>query len=169
MAGAAGGGLAGLGVLLMGIAYLLGDAIDNLGLATLIVGIAALALAYLLYRSGAQASGRAQDLFAGNPLVTGILAAAVGAALGSTIPVSRTEQEKLGGIGGKALDAANEGKEALTSQALEKKDELLEKADRKLQQSFEEQSRQGGGEGQQPGAENRPGGEAPFMLTEGTR
>ena len=53
MAGAAVVGLAGLGVLLMGIAYLLGDAIDNLGLATLIVGIAALALAYVLYRSGA--------------------------------------------------------------------------------------------------------------------
>jgi hypothetical protein len=53
MAGAAVVGLAGLGVLLMGIAYLLGDAIDNLGLATLIVGVAALGLAYLLYRSGA--------------------------------------------------------------------------------------------------------------------
>ena len=46
-------GLAGLGVELMGIAYMLGDAIDNLSLATLIVGIAALGLAYVLYRSGA--------------------------------------------------------------------------------------------------------------------
>ncbi|HYW17230.1 MAG TPA: phage holin family protein [Allosphingosinicella sp.] len=53
MAGAAVVGLAGLGVLLMGIAYLLGDAIDNIGLATMIVGLAALALAYVLYRSGA--------------------------------------------------------------------------------------------------------------------
>ena len=53
MAGAAVVGLAGLGVLLMGIAYLLGDLIDNVGLATLIVGIAALGLAYVLYRSGA--------------------------------------------------------------------------------------------------------------------
>lgn len=53
MAGAAVVGLAGLGVLLMGIAYLLGDAIDNVPLATLIVGIATLALAYVLYRSGA--------------------------------------------------------------------------------------------------------------------
>ena len=53
MAGAAIVGLAGLGVVLMGIAYLLGDAIDNLGLATLIVGLATLALAYVLYRSGA--------------------------------------------------------------------------------------------------------------------
>ena len=53
MAGAAVVGLAGLGVLLMGLAYLLGAAIDNVGLATLIVGIAALGLAYVLYRSGA--------------------------------------------------------------------------------------------------------------------
>jgi hypothetical protein len=53
MAGAAVVGLAGLGVLLMGIAYLLGDAIDNQGLATVIVGVLALLLAYILYRSAA--------------------------------------------------------------------------------------------------------------------
>lgn len=53
MAGAAVVGLAGLGVLLMGVAYLLGAAIDNLGLATLIVGAATLLIAYMLYRSGA--------------------------------------------------------------------------------------------------------------------
>lgn len=53
MAGAAVVGIAGLGVVLMGIAYLLGDALDNLGLATLIVGLATLGLAYLLYRSAA--------------------------------------------------------------------------------------------------------------------
>jgi hypothetical protein len=54
MAGAAVVGLAGLGVLLMGIAYLLGDAIDNTPLATLIVGAVTLLLAYLLYRGGAK-------------------------------------------------------------------------------------------------------------------
>lgn len=53
MAGAAVVGLAGLGVLLMGVAYLLGDAIDNLPVATLIVGAATLVIAYLLYRAGA--------------------------------------------------------------------------------------------------------------------
>jgi ElaB/YqjD/DUF883 family membrane-anchored ribosome-binding protein len=86
-----------------------------------------------------QASDRTQELFANNPLVGGILAAAVGAALGSTIPVSRTEQEKLGEIGGKARDMANDGKEALTSQVREKKDDLLEQADQKLQHSPGEQ------------------------------
>lgn len=53
MAGAAVVGLSGLGVLLMGVAFLLGDAIDNVPLATLIVGAATLLVAYLMYRSGA--------------------------------------------------------------------------------------------------------------------
>lgn len=53
MTGAAVVGVAGLGVLLMGVSFLLGDAIENLGLATLIVGAAAVGLAYVLYRSGA--------------------------------------------------------------------------------------------------------------------
>ena len=53
MAGAAVVGLAGLGVTLMGVAYLLGDAIDNMPLATLIVGLATLGIAYVLYRAGA--------------------------------------------------------------------------------------------------------------------
>ena len=53
MAGAAVVGLAGLGVTLIGVAYLLGDAIDNMPLATLIVGLVTLGIAYLLYRAGA--------------------------------------------------------------------------------------------------------------------
>ena len=52
MAGAAVVGLAGLGVTLMGVAYLLGNAIDNTPLATLLVGLATLALGYVLYRGG---------------------------------------------------------------------------------------------------------------------
>ncbi|HEX8192149.1 MAG TPA: DUF3618 domain-containing protein [Allosphingosinicella sp.] len=124
-------------------------------------------------RSGArQASERAQDLFASNPLVTGILAAAVGAAVGSTIPVSRTEQEKLGALGGKARDMASQGKEALASQARDKKDELLEKADRTLQPASGDQpqpQQQQGFGGAQPAGENRTGQERPFILPEGTR
>lgn len=54
MAGAAVVGIAGLGVTLMGLAYLLGDAIDNTPLATLIVGIATLVLAYVLYSTGSK-------------------------------------------------------------------------------------------------------------------
>ena len=54
MVGAAVVGIAGLGVVLMGLAYLLGDAIDNIGLGTLIVGIATLAIAYFMYSAGAK-------------------------------------------------------------------------------------------------------------------
>ncbi|GAY24142.1 MULTISPECIES: phage holin family protein [Sphingobium] len=54
-------GIAGLGVLLMGLAYLLADAIDHLGFATLIVGIVALIVAFILYR-GALAKLRAAEL-----------------------------------------------------------------------------------------------------------
>lgn len=54
-------GIAGLGVVLMGLAYLLADAIDHLGLTTLIVGVVTLIVAYLLYR-GAAAKMRAIDL-----------------------------------------------------------------------------------------------------------
>lgn len=51
--GAAVVGISGLGVLLMGLAYILADAIENLGLATIIVGAVALLLAFILYRSAA--------------------------------------------------------------------------------------------------------------------
>ena len=54
MVGAAVVGIAGLGVVLMGLAYLLGDVIDNIGLATLIVGVATLLVAYLMYHAGAK-------------------------------------------------------------------------------------------------------------------
>ena len=47
-------GMAGLGVTLMGVAFLVGQAIDNVALATLLVGLATLGLAYLLYSSGSK-------------------------------------------------------------------------------------------------------------------
>jgi hypothetical protein len=49
MLGAAVVGIAGLGVLLMGIAYLLGDAIDSVPWGTVIVGLVTLVVAYVLY------------------------------------------------------------------------------------------------------------------------
>lgn len=53
MVGAAVVGIAGLGVVLMGLAYLLADAIGSVGLATLIVGAVTLVLAFVLYRGAA--------------------------------------------------------------------------------------------------------------------
>lgn len=49
MAAAAVFGIAGLGVLLMGIAYLVGDALDNVALGTIIVGAVTLVIALILY------------------------------------------------------------------------------------------------------------------------
>ncbi len=61
MLGAAVVGMAGLGVLLMGLAYLLGDAIDNMPVATVIVGIVALVIAGILY-AGASKKLRSSEL-----------------------------------------------------------------------------------------------------------
>jgi hypothetical protein len=109
-----------------------------------------------------RASTGAQDLYDSSPLVGGILAAAVGAVLGSSIPVSRKEEQALGGIGSKALDMASEGKQQLTSQIRDKKEELIGKAEEaiKPQQSNE-------GEQQQPLATgDKAGGETPFILSQ---
>ena len=92
------------------------------------------------------AAGKAQEFYNSNPLVGGILAAAVGAALGSGLPITRPEQEKLGSVGEKAREMASEQTDQLASKLHEKKDQLLEKADEKLQQG-------GPGEGS---PENRP-------------
>ncbi len=54
LVGAAVVGMAGLGVLLMGLAFLVGQAIDNVALATLIVGAATLGLAFFLYSSASK-------------------------------------------------------------------------------------------------------------------
>ena len=122
-----------------------------------------------------QASGKAQDLYGTNPLVGGILAAAVGAAFGSSIPVSRQEQEKLGSIGEKARDMASEQKDQLTAKAMEKKNELLEKADEKLQQGQPQQSRQPEpalqtgsptGSAELGGSNQRPSSDSAFILPE---
>ena len=95
-------------------------------------------------KAGAAAS-KAKEAYSGNPLVGGILAAAVGAAFGSALPITRQEQEKLGSLGEKARDVASEQKDNLTSELRDKKDGLLEKADEKLQASM-----QGGQQSQEP-------------------
>lgn len=52
MAAAAVVGIAGLGVLLMGIAYYVGDALDDVPLGTTLTGVATLVIALILYASG---------------------------------------------------------------------------------------------------------------------
>ncbi|WP_324808760.1 DUF3618 domain-containing protein [Sphingomonas sp. LY29] len=98
------------------------------------------------------AVGKAQDLYAGNPLVGGILAAAIGAAFGSALPATRQEQEKLGRLGEKARDAIDESKGQVTSRLRDKKDELLEKADAAIKPLQPENQRPGGDIAQPSGA-----------------
>lgn len=76
---------------------------------------------------------KTQDLYVANPLVGGIIAAAVGAIFGSALPITRQEQDKLGTLGDKARDVIDDNKEQVTSQLRDKKDQLLDKADAALQ------------------------------------
>jgi ElaB/YqjD/DUF883 family membrane-anchored ribosome-binding protein len=86
------------------------------------------------------AAGKTQEFYESNPLVGGILAAAVGAALGSGLPISRQEQEKLGSVGEKAREIAGEQKEQIAATLHDQKDRVLETADEKLQQGGSEQA-----------------------------
>lgn len=78
---------------------------------------------------------KTKDFFNSNPLVGGILVAAVGAAFASTLPITRKEQDALGSVGEKARDMAAEQKDQIASKLHEAKDQVLDKADEKLQQS----------------------------------
>lgn len=122
-------------------------------------------------RNVRQAGSRALDFYDSNPLVVGIVAAAVGAGLGSAIPISRKEQETLGEIGSNARDMVAQQKDELTSKAMEKKDELLEKADQKLQSSSPAQPGQASGQedrgSPQFGERGRSG--EPFIIGEPRR
>ena len=109
-------------------------------------------------------------MYGENPFVGGIIAAAVGAALGSTLPISRQEQEKLGAIGEKARDAASQQKEQIASQIRDKKDELLEKADQKLQQGQSQPGSQQQGQPSPSFSQTEPATqEAPFIIGDTTR
>ncbi|WP_118857467.1 DUF3618 domain-containing protein [Sphingomonas mesophila] len=110
-------------------------------------------------RTARQAATKAQNLYGQNPLVGGILAAAVGAALGSTVPISRKEQETLGDLGTDARNLVSEQKDKLTDLAMEKKDELLDKADEKLEQTASASPKPG----------QSAGSDKPFILPEPTR
>ena len=86
-------------------------------------------------RAGAgRAAGAARGAYQDNPLVGGFAAAFVGAIAGSLLPVSRTEEDYLGGAGGRVLDEAQARAKQAGDMAREKKDELVEKADSSMSQ-----------------------------------
>lgn len=121
-------------------------------------------------QTASQVSGRAQQMYSSNPLIGGILAAAVGAALGSSLPVTRQEQEKLGDIGAKARDMASEQKDHLVDQAMEKKDELVQRADETLQSSSPSDGGQQSGDARGSSrAGQSQASHPPFIIAEPTR
>lgn len=78
------------------------------------------------------AAMKTQDLYSENPLIGGILAAAIGAAFGSALPVTRAEKENFGPISQKARDVVGQQAEQMGTIVRDKKDELLDKADATL-------------------------------------
>jgi uncharacterized protein DUF3618 len=99
---------------------------------------------------------KTQDLYSGNPLVGGILAAALGAAVGSAFPTTRTEKQKLGSLGEKARDMASETK-----------DDLVAQADDKLKQA--EGSSGSPDQRSRPESSQKPQQDAPFIIGEPAR
>lgn len=101
------------------------------------------------------AATKTHDLYGENPLVGGILAAAIGAAFGSALPTTRPEKENLGSLGQKARDVVGQQTEQMGSMVRDKKDELLEKADATLSKD----SSSG-----ETGVSDMQNADAPFMV-----
>jgi hypothetical protein len=76
-----------------------------------------------------QAVSRTKSAYSGNPLIGGLLAAAVGAIVGTTVPLTATEDEQLSGLGDAARDKLDDEKDHLIDAAREKKDKLVDKAE----------------------------------------
>ena len=79
-------------------------------------------------RSASRLSGKVERAYEANPLIGGLIAAFAGAMAGAAFPATRFEEENLGQYGADALDTARD-------KAREKKDELVDKADAKMDRS----------------------------------
>ncbi|MES2492121.1 MAG: DUF3618 domain-containing protein [Pseudomonadota bacterium] len=75
------------------------------------------------------AADQARRAYGSNPLIGGLIAAAVGAIAGTAMPLSRVEDEKLADLGEIARDTFDEQKDRLVSAAREKKDQLIDKVE----------------------------------------
>lgn len=84
---------------------------------------------------GQNAMRKSQDLYTANPLVGGLISAAIGAAFGALLPTTQTEREKLGSVGSKARDLADEQKNKLADVVQGKKDEIVSRVEEKVQGS----------------------------------
>lgn len=113
--------------------------------------------------SGRAAIHRAQDLYTASPLVGGLVAAAVGAAFGTLLPISQTEQEQLAGLGEKARELADEHKDKLTEVVRDKKDDLVAKVQESV--GADQGSGQNEGQNQSQGF----GGQSPGFVQTGVQ
>ena len=101
-----------------------------------------------------QVSAAAQDAYRSNPMVGGLIAAAIGAVLGAVIPDTKWEDEQLGDLGeqarskasdvadtakAKASDLADQGKKKATEAA----QTAIDKADQKLAEGSTNSSQTG--------------------------
>jgi hypothetical protein len=95
-------------------------------------------------RGTADAATRwSQEMFTSNPLIGGLAAAAVGAIVGTVIPITETEEQKLSGVGEQVRDLASEQKDKLTDAAIEKKDQLVRRVEDAASQPSETQASNG--------------------------
>ena len=85
-----------------------------------------------VHRGASHAASRAKRTYYDNPLLGGLAAAFAGAIAGAAVPATRTEEEYLGNAGEKAIDRAEREARQAAGKAREKKDELVDKADRKM-------------------------------------
>lgn len=79
-----------------------------------------------------QVATKAKSLYFGNPLISGLAAAIVGAIAGSALPASRTEEDYVGAMGEKALGTAQAKLKQTGSEARKIADNLLDKVDQKI-------------------------------------
>lgn len=101
--------------------------------------------------AGQQATQFVQDY----PLVTAALGIAVGAAVGSLLPSTRTEDERLGGMRDKAMDRAAEEGEHYAEQARARVHEKAEQKEKEAPSSSGTSSDTAGSTGTSTSASNR--------------
>ncbi len=87
-----------------------------------------------LAKRGRRTVDKGREAYNNNPLVGGLAAAIVGAIAGSVIPTSQTERENLGPQGARVLDNAESKAKEVGQEARQKKDELVAKADHKMEE-----------------------------------
>lgn len=82
---------------------------------------------------GSAALGKARRTYDEHPLLGGIAAAFLGALAGSAVPPTRAETGQLGKLGAKAIDDVVSRTLEVGQQVREKKDELVEQGERKME------------------------------------